>query len=200
MGSARGDGLVQIATGFLLAAVAVNWWRSRSATDAGGAGFSSEAPASNILTGALGFLIPMQLSADGEAFIKQNEGFTRTTGADAGHQVIGWGHDIQPGENISSPITTAAAQILFDQDVATAEAAVNGSVSVALSQDQFDALVDLAFNIGAAAFSSSTLVRLLNQGDYAGAAAQFAQWDKSGGQVNAGLQNRRSAEQGMFSA
>lgn len=71
-------------------------------------------------------------------------------------------------------------------------------VAVELSAQQMGACVDLAYNIGVSAFQGSTLVKLLNQGDYAGAADQFLVWDRANGQVMQGLLNRRKAERALF--
>ena len=79
---------------------------------------------------------------------------------------------------------------------------VNACVSQPLTQCQFDALTSFTYNVGATALRSSTLLRLLNAGDYTGAAAQFPRWNK--GTVNnklvelAGLTLRRKAEQKIF--
>lgn len=78
------------------------------------------------------------------------------------------------------------------------EPAVRRTVSVAVSQRQFDALVSIFYNAGADALAKSTLVRLLNAGDTAGAAAQFPRWNMSGGTVLKGLQRRREAERLLF--
>ena len=75
---------------------------------------------------------------------------------------------------------------------------VNSRVLVELSQNQFDALLSLCYNIGKSAFANSTLLALLNQGNYSGASAEFDRWVYSGGVVNAGLVERRNAEQSLF--
>lgn len=82
-------------------------------------------------------------------------------------------------------------------DLKKFEAAVN-KVTVALNQNQFDALVSLTYNIGTGAFASSTLLKKLNAGDYKGAAAQFDVWNKAGGKRMQGLVNRRSTERKLF--
>ncbi|MBV9881829.1 MAG: lysozyme [Sphingomonadaceae bacterium] len=75
-------------------------------------------------------------------------------------------------------------------------AAVGGA---ATTQHQFDAMVSLAYNIGMGNFSASTLLRKHKAGDYAGAAAQFAVWNKANKQVMAGLTRRRAAEAALYS-
>jgi lysozyme len=79
-----------------------------------------------------------------------------------------------------------------------AEQVVNHAVKVPITQDEFNALVDFVFNVGAGNFDSSTLLRELNAGDYAGAADQFARWDLAGGKVVEGLLRRRVAEADLF--
>lgn len=59
-------------------------------------------------------------------------------------------------------------------------------------------MVSLAFNIGTSAFATSTLLKKHLAGDYAGAAAQFARWNKAGGKVLAGLTKRRAAEAALY--
>lgn len=75
---------------------------------------------------------------------------------------------------------------------------VNSQVGVTLNQNQFDALVSLCYNIGKTAFKNSTLLRLLNQGDYTGAAAEFDKWVYAGGVVNSTLVTRRRKERSLF--
>lgn len=96
------------------------------------------------------------------------------------------------------PITQAKAEADLTANIQTAVNTVNRLVTVHLTQHQFDALVDFVFNAGAGNFVSSTLLRLLNSGDYAGADAQFARWDMAGGAHIAGLAHRRAMEAGEF--
>ncbi|AWL20192.1 TPA: lysozyme [Acinetobacter nosocomialis] len=94
--------------------------------------------------------------------------------------------------------TPEQAKTYFKYDLAKFEKTVNESVIVPLNQNQFDALVSLAYNIGSGAFKASTLLKLLNKGDYQGAAAQFLVWNKAGGKVMKGLVRRREAERALF--
>ena len=75
------------------------------------------------------------------------------------------------------------------------EAAIGGA---ATTQHQFDAMVSLAYNIGMGNFSASTLLRKHKAGDKAGAAAQFAVWNKANKKVMAGLTRRRAAEAALY--
>ncbi len=83
---------------------------------------------------------------------------------------------------------------LLAGDVAAAERAIGHLVKVALTQGQFDALVDFTFNLGAGRLAKSTLLRCLNSGRYDAAAEQLLLWDLAGGEVNLGLKARREAE------
>ena len=83
-------------------------------------------------------------------------------------------------------------------DVQRFEPEVERLVKVPLNSSQWDALVSFTYNLGAANLESSTLLRLLNRGDYVGAAEQFPRWNKAGGKELAGLTRRRAAERAMF--
>lgn len=109
---------------------------------------------------------------------------------------IGWGHTM--GVKQGDKITKVQAQEFFIQDKQWAEDAVNQRVKVPLTQEQFDALVSLVFNIGANAFSRSTLLKKLNRKDYQGAADQFNVWVKQKGKTLTGLVRRRAEERSYF--
>jgi GH24 family phage-related lysozyme (muramidase) len=194
------DDLVFWAGALFVGYVFFNTWRNATATDRGGAVFGSQAPVGGFGDELLNVISPMQLSPAGESFIKKQEGWTAMPKGDAGGREVGWGHEILPGENIVGPITKAEGQNLFDGDAAIASAAVNNSVTVALTQNQFDALADFAYNEGAGALAGSTLVKYLNQGNYSQAAAQFANWNEVGHTVNQDLVNRRQQEQNLFNS
>ena len=119
------------------------------------------------------------------------------TGADP--WTIGVGHtgpDVFEGRIITQE---EGYQLLHD-DIQVAVRAVKQYVTVQLTQDQFDALVDFAFNCGGGNLEHSTLLRLLNSGDSQGASAHFLDWVKGGGRVLPGLVTRRKNEQGLFNA
>lgn len=94
--------------------------------------------------------------------------------------------------------TLKQAKEYFAHDLKRFECSVNNLVKVPLSQNQFDALVSLTYNIGQTAFSNSTLLKKLNAKDYRGAADQFQQWNRGGGKVMKGLVRRREAERALF--
>jgi lysozyme len=110
---------------------------------------------------------------------------------------IGYGHtgpDVYPGLKI----TQTVAEALLISDVHKAESCVNQCVTVTITQNEFDALVDFTFNDGTVAFARSTLLKRLNSGDYAGAAGQFALWVNAGGHKISNLVIRRQAEHDLF--
>lgn len=151
----------------------------------------------------------MQISLAGLAAIKREEALSLVRYDDAtgkalakgqavkGYATIGYGHKLGALENYWT-ITQAEADRLLVSDLSDAEAAVNRLVKVPLTQNQYDALVSFVFNVGGGAFSRSTLLRLLNAKDYAGAAKQFPAWRKSAGVVLQGLVKRRANEMALF--
>ena len=94
--------------------------------------------------------------------------------------------------------TLDQAKAYMQNDLKAFEQTVNNTVKVPLNQNQFDALVSLAYNIGSTAFKNSTLVRQLNEGNYKAAANQFNVWVNAGGKRMQGLVNRRAAERTLF--
>ena len=110
---------------------------------------------------------------------------------------IGYGHtgqDVFPGLTW----TRQQADAALSRDIVWASDVVNMTVTYPIVQNEFDALVDFVFNVGAAAFEHSTMFAELNAGDLEGAAAQFPRWDTVSGTVVAGLLRRRIAEQSTF--
>ena len=143
----------------------------------------------------------MRTSDAGIAFIKSFEAFRAMPYKDqAGLWTIGWGHLIHPDEDFTGGIPLTDADELFLSDLSGFEDEVNEAVEIDLAQQEFDALVSLAFNIGNGNFANSTLLKLLNTGDRTNAATQFIRWDYAGGKVSAGLMARRVAEKTMFEA
>lgn len=66
------------------------------------------------------------------------------------------------------------------------------------TQNQFDAMVSFAYNVGVGNLSASTLLKKHKAGDYKGAAAEFARWNKAAGKVMTGLTRRRAAEAALY--
>lgn len=139
----------------------------------------------------------MKTSQRGIDLIKTFEGLKLTAYVcPAGVLTIGYG--TTKGVTKGQTITAAEAERLLRADLAVFEAGVSKAVKVPLEQHEFDALVSFAYNIGLGALGKSTLLRLLNAGDKAGAARQFERWNKAGGKVLAGLTRRREAERKLF--
>lgn len=109
----------------------------------------------------------------------------------------GYGHT-GPDVYVGQVITQQQAQTWLESDIAWAVASVKQWVHVPLMQNQFDALVDFTFNVGAHAFENSTMLALLNAGNYAAADAEFQKWVFVKGVKNRGLQNRRTVEQNEY--
>ena len=130
--------------------------------------------------------------------IAQFEGFSAHPYADAQGYSVGFGHFILPSDNFEYPMSKKTAYSLLSSDAALAAQVVRDNVIVPLTQNQFDAIVSLTYNIGSGAFSSSTLLKKLNAGDYSGAASQFKVWRKSQGQVLPALVARRADEERIF--
>ena len=144
----------------------------------------------------------MQTSDKGIALIKQFEGCKLTAYQDSvGVWSIGYGWT-QPvdGKPIRAGMTIKqeTAERLLKTGLVSYESDVSRLVKVGVTQGQFDALVSFTYNLGARSLSTSTLLRKLNAGDYAGAADEFLRWNKAGGKVLNGLTRRREAERALF--
>jgi lysozyme len=132
------------------------------------------------------------------ALTEKSEGLSLVAYRDSGGVLtIGFGHtgtDVTAGMTI----TLVQAQALLQADLKSAEDSVSDLVQVALTPNQFSALVDFVFNVGEAAFAASTLLSLVNQENFAAAAEQFGRWVYDGAQVLPGLVTRREAEKALF--
>lgn len=136
----------------------------------------------------------MKIDETGLDLISRFEGFVNHPYPDiAGHLTIGFGHMIMPGEHFTK-ITREEALELLATDAEKAEHAVNSLVKVALDQNQFNALVSFVYNIGIDSLKHSTLLRLINDGNFAEAATEILKWDWAGGHEIVGLLNRRQIE------
>lgn len=119
-------------------------------------------------------------------------------GSSDGHPwTIGWG-DTGPDVYRGLVITQADADARFENRLSREFEPGVTKAAVTPEQDQFDAMVCLAYNIGVTAFTKSTLLRKFNAGDTPGADAQFPAWNKNDGKVMLGLRRRRAAEQALF--
>ncbi len=143
----------------------------------------------------------MELSRNGKEFIKREEGEKLTAYLDSrGIPTIGVGHTGNVGDN---PVTAGMSIIaetsdqLLTQDLAWVQRTINNNVRVTLTQNQYDALCSLVFNIGARAFISSTVLQRVNRSDYKEAAEAMLMW-KRAGKDSAALLPRRRREYALF--
>lgn len=147
-----------------------------------------------------------QISQKGIDLIKQLEGCKLTAYLDvAGVPTIGYGHtqtvsddDVKHKRTISQE----DADDFLRADLAYFVGKLDAYLPATLTQNQFDALVSFAYNIGFGSFRGSTLLRKLKSGDIAGAADQFLRWNRVSVRgvsvVIPGLTNRRRAERALF--
>lgn len=146
----------------------------------------------------------MKTGVNGLELIKSFEGFRSRPYMPTPEDVptIGYGTTVYPnGKRVTmkdSDISTAKATEYLANDVRECEAAISTNIKVSLTQNQIDALVSFIYNVGPTAFRKSTLARMLNAGDYKGAADQLLRWNKQGLKTLAGLTRRREAERKLF--
>lgn len=143
----------------------------------------------------------MNISYNGIQFIKKEEGEKLTAYRDScGIATIGTGHTGRVNGHPLFPgmtITREESEQLLLADIAQVEKAINEKVKVSLSQNQYDALCSLVFNIGIQAFNNSTCLKKLNAKDYQGAAEAMLLWKRAGQHVEA-LLSRRKREVELF--
>ena len=116
---------------------------------------------------------------------------------------IGYGHLIKPGEDFRNGITENVATDLLRADIAMAERAVQKNIMVPITQNQFDALVIFAYNIGTKNFANSTVVKYINNPNfrsrlYPNLESAWRAWNRAGGAVSKGLIKRRQREIDLF--
>lgn len=115
---------------------------------------------------------------------------------------IGWG---STSDVSGRPIklgdvwTKTQADVKFAQDLESFGRQVLAAAETA-TQGQYDAMVSFAYNVGISAFRSSTLLKKHKAGDFKGAQAEFARWNKNDGKVMAGLVRRRAAEAALYAS
>jgi len=131
--------------------------------------------------------------------IKRSEGLSVKPYRDlAGFWTVGYGHKLTDAELSAQPLSLAVIDEMLQADTDTACAQVHKLVTVPLSQGKLDALTDFVFNLGAGRLAGSTLLKLLNTGNYAAAGQELLKWDMAGGRVQPGLIARRKAELAMW--
>lgn len=144
----------------------------------------------------------MRISNEGVNLITKWEGCKLVAYKDGGGVwTIGYGHTSAAGAppvRAGMRITQDEAIRIFKNDIVKYEDAVTKVLNKTPSQNQFDAMVSLCYNIGPTAFQNSTLVKKFNQGDFIGASKAFMSWVKDNGKVVKGLENRRKSEKSLF--
>ncbi|GGY38944.1 lysozyme [Parvularcula lutaonensis] len=144
----------------------------------------------------------MKISERGLELIKQFEGLELEAYQDiVGVWTIGYGHTSMAGPPEVVPgmeITEQEAEEILRRDLRQYEEAVERAVKVDITQNMFDALVSITYNIGINAMRNSTFIKRLNNKDYEGAAEAMLWWNKAGGKVVNGLKRRRAAEAALF--
>ena len=139
----------------------------------------------------------LKISQEGIALIKKFEGCELTAyQCSAGVWTIGYGHT--KGIEEGMEITQQEAEDMLVEELHEYENYINDNVTAPLSQNQFDAMVSWVYNLGPANLKASTLLKVLNAGDYDGVPAQIKRWNKAGGQTLDGLIRRREAEALLF--
>ena len=144
----------------------------------------------------------MKISNKGLELIKEFEGFSSTAYlCSAKKATIGYGNTFwEDGTpvKIGDQISKERAETLLKHVVDNFSVAVEVDIKIEVTQNQFDAMVSLAYNIGLGAFKNSTLLRQLNRGNFVGASQEFLRWDKSNGKPLLGLTRRREREKLLF--
>ena len=139
----------------------------------------------------------MKISQEGLSLIKKFEGCRlEAYYCSGGVLTIGYGHT--GGVKESDTITQEEAEKLLRADVFKFEEYVEDNVMVELDQGQFDALVAWTFNLGPGNLRESTMLKRLNEADYASVPSEMKRWNKAGGKTLDGLIRRRNAEALLF--
>lgn len=142
----------------------------------------------------------MNLSDAGLALIEGFEGLSLSAYPDPGTGgepwTIGYGHT--GGVKRGDVCTLDQAKAWLAIDTQAAVRGVERALKVPVTQNQFDACVSLAYNVGVSNFRTSTLLKLLNAGKVQAAADEFLRWNRAAGKVMAGLTNRRAKERAFF--
>lgn len=145
----------------------------------------------------------MKISDKGLELIKEFEGFSSVAYlCPAKIPTIGYGNTfwedgrkVRLGEQISKTKALELLEFVANRDFADK---IFPLLKIKVVQNQFDALVSIAYNIGMPRFENSTLLKKLNQGDLIGASNEFLKWDKVNGKPILGLTRRRQKEKELF--
>lgn len=139
----------------------------------------------------------MKFNDKGLKLIMEFEGFRSTAYKDQGGVLtIGYGHtdNVYPGASIS----LQDAKDLLSKDINYKVSIIRSYITQELNDNQFSALVSFAYNLGTGALKGSTLLKLVNEGNFELASEQFERWDRVDGKEVNGLFRRRIAERDLF--
>ena len=145
----------------------------------------------------------MKISSLGLELIKEFEGFSANAYlCPAKIPTIGYGNTfyadgrkVKLGEQISKTDALELLEKVVNKDFADK---IFPYIKVKVTQNQFDAMVSLAYNIGVGNFLKSTLLKKVNAGDFVGASEEFLRWNKAGGKELLSLTKRRKREFDLF--
>lgn len=145
----------------------------------------------------------MQISNNCTDLIARFEGFRTNAYLDPiGIPTIGFGtikyingNKVKMGDTISRE---SAMQELYDHVSIECIPGLERVIGVDLNQNQIDAIVCFVYNVGFGAFAKSTMLKMINAGDFDSAGKQFMRWTKAGGRELPGLVKRREAEMNLF--
>ena len=144
-------------------------------------------------------MIVRQVPQEAIDLIKRFEGFrAKKYYCVAGYPTIGWGHVLKKGQENLVEVTEAEAEDLLRHDVLLAAASVCRLITVPLSDNQYSALVDFAFNLGGGALQRSTLRAKCNREEHGDVPDEFRRWVYAGGRKLKGLILRRNTEANLY--
>ena len=145
-----------------------------------------------------------KVGAKGLSLIKQFEGFmAKPYICSGGAKTIGYGATYYPnGLRVTmsdKPITEAQASTMLMNMLGSYEKSVDSFCRDDINQNQFDALVAFAYNVGVNALKNSTLLKKVNKNPQdITIRKEFLKWNKAAGKVLKGLTNRRMAEADLY--
>jgi len=138
-----------------------------------------------------------RINKAGVEFIKLEEGLRLAAYKDSGGlPTIGWGHIL--GVKMGDVMTLKQAQEALANDIAHTENLIRPFIKRDLTQNQWNAVVSFAFNLGWENFAGSTLLKCINAGDFKMAQSEFHRWIYVGKTQSDGLRGRRAREAKVF--
>jgi len=139
----------------------------------------------------------LKINAAGLKIIEDSEGLRlEAYQGMSGKWLIGYGHAATAAPGMT--ITQQQAEELLRQDLEATESALKSFLNVPVTENEFSAMVSLAYNIGTFAFKDSTVLREVNRNKTKAAAEAFLLWNKSGGKAYPHLTERRQKERDLF--